>query len=64
MLKKINSYFKKHSFYNAIVHLSFGLGAGILFARPIFGIHPLRYGLALLIIGVVGHLYPLFAGKK
>ncbi|MBI2039487.1 hypothetical protein HYT18_00245 [Candidatus Microgenomates bacterium] len=63
MLKKIEDYFQKHSTYNAFVHIFVGAGIGVLVTYPLIGPHPLRWGFALLAVGILGHLYPLL-GKK
>ncbi len=61
--KKLDSYFKKHAVYNAVTHMLIGLGVGILLARPLVGPHPVRWGLGLLVLGLVAHLYPLMVKK-
>ncbi len=63
LCKKLEEHFRKYPFYNSFVHLIAGMGLGILITYPLVGIHPLRWGGALLTIGVLGHLYPL-ATKK
>lgn len=60
-MKKALAYFKKYPMYNATVHAIGGLGLGILIASPIIGPHPLRWGLALVTIAILGHLYTLVA---
>ncbi len=57
MQKKIILYFKKHPMYNSIVHGIGGVGIGILLASPVAGVHPVRFGVAFLLVGVAGHLY-------
>ena len=64
MCKAIVSFLKKHPYYNAVIHTIAGLGLGIILARPLFTIHPIRYGLLLLIIGLLAHLYPLTLSKN
>ena len=54
-------FLKKHPEYNAMVHGVGGLGIGILIASPVAGVHPLRWGIALLAISLLGHLYAWFA---
>lgn len=63
MYKKIENYFKQHPTYNSIVHILAGMGIGVLITYPIVGTHPLRWGLVLLVLGVLGHLYPLYFKK-
>jgi hypothetical protein len=62
-LSTTESYFKRHPAYNSLVHLIIGLGIGILIAHPIVDPHPMRWGLGLILLGVIGHLYP-WALKK
>jgi len=64
MIKYLENYFKKHPHINSATHFLIGLGAGVLMARPWFGPHPLRWGLALLGIGLAVHIYPLLTKKK
>lgn len=45
--------------YNAFVHVVVGVGVGMLLTYPLAGDHPVRWGVALLVAGVLGHLYPL-----
>ena len=56
-------YFKKHPAYLASVHLLGGIGLGILLARPVFASHPVRWGLALIGLAILGHLYAWFASQ-
>lgn len=63
MYKKITDYFQKHIGYNSIVHVIGGIGIGILITSPIINPHPVRWGLALLGISILGHLYALAAKK-
>lgn len=48
---------------NATFHLIPGVGVGVLLASPIFYPHPLRWGLVLIGIGVLGHLYAAWSKK-
>lgn len=61
--KKLSSYFAKHTQYNSVVHFVIGLGIGILLTRSFFDPHPLRWGVGLLVIGLLAHLYPLTSKK-
>ncbi|MBI4039735.1 hypothetical protein HY389_00065 [Candidatus Daviesbacteria bacterium] len=63
MLKRINTYFSKHIRYSSAVHLIIGIGIGTLLANPVFNPHPLRWGIALIVVGLVGHLYAGIAKK-
>ena len=58
MCQKLLKYYSKHPIYAIFVNLIIGLGLGILISRPM-GTHPLRLGIALLVIGALGKLYPL-----
>lgn len=59
MIKQIKKYFEKHAYYNSAVHLLIGVGIGILL-NPSTGTHPVRWAGALIIIGLVGHAYPVW----
>lgn len=63
MYRKILSYFKKHPCFNSTVHVLLGVGIGMLVTYPFVGIHPLRWGLGFLVVGLLGHAYPLMAEK-
>ncbi len=63
MYKRITSYFKKHVAYNSFVHVVGGMGIGVLIASPIVGIHPLRWGLGLIGLSLLGHLYAAVSEK-
>ena len=60
-MKKANKFFGKHSAYNATVHAVGGIGVGILIASPVAGVHPVHWGVALLILCLLGHVYAWFA---
>ncbi len=63
-MKQFSAYFKKHPNFNASVHFSIGMGLGILLTYPYFGTHPVRWGASLLVLGLLGHLYPLIVKTK
>ena len=63
MYRQLVAHAKKHPHYNAVIHALIGLGIGILLARPVFTVHPMRWGILFLALGLLGHLYPL-ATKK
>lgn len=63
MYTKILKYYGKHPLYAVVVNLIIGIGLGILISRPL-GVHPLRSGLAILLVGVLGKLYPLINKVK
>jgi len=47
----------KHPAFNASVHAIGGVGIGILIASPIIGEHPVRWGITLMVIALLGHVY-------
>lgn len=53
---RIEKYFSRHVTFNAVIHAVGGLGVGIL-VHSYFNPHPVRYGLLLLGIALLGHLY-------
>lgn len=61
--KKLVKYMSTHATYNAGVHLMIGMGIGILAAWPVFLPHPVRWGVGLIALGLLGHLYPLVVKK-
>ncbi len=60
-MKKAMAFMKKHPAYNSTIHAIGGIGIGILIASPVAGIHPVRWGIALLIVSLLGHIYAWFA---
>lgn len=52
----------EHPVYNSTIHVLIGLGIGILITYP-YIVNPVRIGGTLLLLGLLGHLYPLFAKK-
>ncbi|MCL5125329.1 MAG: hypothetical protein M1511_12685 [Deltaproteobacteria bacterium] len=56
-MKKLMKYFSKHVFYNGLVHVCIGVGLGILVTYPLIGDHPVRWGIAFLAVGVLGHVW-------
>lgn len=61
--KQSEKYFSKHPTYNALVHALGGVGIGILITYPFVGVHPVRWGVAFLLLSLLGHIYPA-VGKK
>jgi len=59
MYKKIEQYLKNHAVYNASVHVLIGIGVGMLLTYPLAGAHPVRWGIVFIVLGILGHLYPL-----
>ena len=58
-IKKLEKYFSKHIWYGNAVHLSIGIGVGILATYPLVGSHPLRWGIFFLALGLLGHLWAI-----
>ncbi|HVZ58243.1 MAG TPA: hypothetical protein VG935_00610 [Patescibacteria group bacterium] len=52
---------KKHPAYNASVHAIGGIGLGVLITYPFVGQHPVRVGVAFIIVAIIGHIYTFFA---
>lgn len=46
-----------------IANLIVGVGAGALLANLVFGLHPLRWGISLIAVGVLIYLYPKIIKK-
>lgn len=60
-MKKAMTFMKKHPAYSSTIHAIGCMGIGILIASPVAGIHPVRWGVALMIISLPGHVYAWFA---
>ncbi len=60
-MKKVMAFAKKHPAYIGTIHALGGIGIGILIASPIAGVHPIRWGVAFLVLSILGHLYMWFA---
>lgn len=63
MYKKMSQYFSKHPLYNGVTHMLIGVGLGALLTYPYFGAHPIRWGIALIALGLLAHFYPLTLKK-
>ncbi len=50
------NYMAKHPYYNGVVHVLGGIGIGFLLAYPLTGTHPVRWGVAFLILSLLGHV--------
>lgn len=59
--KRADKYFSKHVWFNSTVHAIGGIGVGILIASPIIGAHPVRWGVTLLVISALGHIYAIYS---
>lgn len=58
-MDRIYKYSRRHPVYNSAVHMLIGVGLGALLTYPIFGSHPVKWGIGLIAVGLLGHLYPL-----
>ena len=58
MMKKLEHYYSKHVWYAKTFHILTGVGIGILLTYPLVGDHPLRWGLTILVLGLLGSLAP------
>jgi len=61
-MDKINKYFSEHVVYNSMIHGSVGLGIAWLISLAWgYSVVALVLGIIFLVIGIAGHIYPLFA---
>lgn len=60
-MKKAINFMKKHPIYSSSVHAIGGIGVGILIASPVAGAHPVRWGLAFIVVAIAGHIYAFFS---
>jgi len=56
MYRKALKYFSKRPLYNSVVHVIAGIGIGFLLTYSIAGIHPVRWGIAFIVIALLGLL--------
>lgn len=57
LYKKGLVYFSRHPLHNALSHILVGMGLGMLLTYPMAGAHPVRWGVAFLVVGILGHLW-------
>ncbi len=57
--KKATKYMSKYPAYNAFIHALGGIGIGFLLAYPLVGSHRVRWGLAFLVLSILGHLWAI-----
>lgn len=62
-MKQMKAYLGKHPTYNGFIHILIGVGIGALLTYPYFGSHPVKWGVGLIALGLLGHLYPLTVKK-
>lgn len=60
-MKKVLAFVKKHPAYIGAIHAIGGVGVGILIASTLAGAHPVRWGIAFIIVSLIGHLYAWIA---
>ncbi len=62
-MEKLNKYFAEHPRFNSCVHVSVGLGIAWLLSLIWQGcsVISLVLGIVFLVLGIAGHIYPLFA---
>lgn len=53
VIKRLYSYFRKHTAFTDLIHVSLGLGVGLLIAGGQF----IFWGWICLLIGGLGHIY-------
>ncbi len=58
-LKTAMKYFEKHTGFNGMVHLSLGVGIGALLTYPAAGLHPVRFALVFIVLGLLGHAWAM-----
>lgn len=56
-IRASKKYFEKHADFNALTHVLLGVGFGAVLTYPVFGSHPVRYGLIFLVIGIGCHIW-------
>lgn len=54
---RMMKYFAKHTSFNSYVHFAGGIGVGFLLTYPIAQMHPVRWGIAFISLGLLGHVY-------
>ena len=60
-MNKVLAFAKNNPVYVAVIHAIGGIGIGILIASSVAGVHPVRWGVAFIIVSLLGHLYMLIA---
>ena len=57
--KNAMKYFSKNVEFNSATHLLTGIGIGALLTYPIAGMHPVRFGLIFIVLGILGHIWAM-----
>ena len=60
IVKRLYSYFKEHTGFTDLIHVSVGLGLAFL----IVGNNFLIWGIVFLTIGILGHIYAFVKGDN
>lgn len=55
--KRMVKFFAKNPHFNSLVHVCAGMGIGFLLTYPVAGEHPVRWGVAFLVLAALGHLW-------
>jgi hypothetical protein len=58
--KKILKFFRKNPSWNTTAHFMIGIGVGFFLAHPTGGVHPVRWGIAFIVVGSLIHLMAAF----
>jgi len=58
IIKRLYSYFKKNTAFTDLIHILLGLGIGLIIAGNKF----FMWGIILLFIGIMGHIYAFIKG--
>lgn len=53
--KYVSDYFS----YPTVANIVVGIGIGMLLTYPLAGVHPVRWGVSLAVIGILAQLVPL-----
>ena len=53
--RRMLKYYTKHPMYADTIHVLGGIGFGIILARPLACEHPVRWGVAFLVLSLAGH---------
>jgi len=49
---------------SSFVNIVIGIGLGILLSRPLAADHPVRWGISILIAGLIGYAYCVYLSKQ
>ena len=60
-MKKAMAFMKKHPVYHATIHALGGLGLGIIIAHYFSDLNLMLWGIILIIVAVIGHIYAWIA---